>query len=95
MNFGKLGIIFCTLFGLGVAPWARADALPVSTANDGREDYVRARLVATDAGPVATPLPVQDSSMLAALAQANCLLVRPANAPAAKAGARCRIIRLP
>jgi molybdopterin molybdotransferase len=64
-------------------------------ANDGREDYVRAQLVATDAGLVAAPLPVQDSSMLAALAQANCLLVRPANAPAAKAGARCRIIRLP
>jgi molybdopterin molybdotransferase len=49
----------------------------------------------TEAGAVATALPVQDSSMLAVLAEANCLLIRPANAPAAKAGERCRIIRLP
>jgi molybdopterin molybdotransferase len=64
-------------------------------ANDRREDYVRARLTMTEAGAVATALPVQDSSMLAVLAEANCLLIRPANAPAAKAGERCRIIRLP
>ena len=64
-------------------------------ANDGREDYVRARLAMSDAGPVATTLPVQDSSMLSALSAADCLLIRAPNAPAAKAGERCRIIRLP
>ena len=44
------------------------------------------------AGPtgrlVATPLPVQDSSMLAPLAAADCLLIRAPHAPAAKAGSR-------
>ena len=64
-------------------------------ANDARDDYLRARLVAAPAGLVATPVPVQDSSMLSVLAAADCLLLRPANAPAAKAGNPCRIIRLP
>jgi len=63
-------------------------------ANDEREDYVRARWTMSEAGPVATPLPTQDSSMLGVLAAADCLLVRAANAPAAKASDRCRIIRL-
>jgi molybdopterin molybdotransferase len=64
-------------------------------ANDQRQDYVRARLARPpDSLPVATPLPVQDSGMLSALAAADCLLIRPANAPAARAGAPCRVIRL-
>ena len=45
--------------------------------------------------PAAMPLPIQDSSMLSVLATADCLIVRPPNAPAAKAGEACRIIRLP
>jgi molybdopterin molybdotransferase len=64
-------------------------------ANDEREDYVRARWTMSEAGPVATPLPTQDSSMLGVLAAADCLLIRAANAPPARAGDRCRIIRLP
>ncbi|MEX0696722.1 MAG: gephyrin-like molybdotransferase Glp [Dongiaceae bacterium] len=63
-------------------------------ANDSRQDYVRATLVQADRLPLVTPLPVQDSSGLAVLAKADCLLVRPPNAPAAKAGDPCRIIRL-
>jgi molybdopterin molybdotransferase len=43
---------------------------------------------------VATPAPVQDSSMLMPLARADCLLVREPFSPAAKAGERCAIIRL-
>jgi molybdopterin molybdotransferase len=64
-------------------------------ANDDREDYLRAKL-ATAGGdlPLATPLPRQDSSMLSALAEADCLLVRPPEAPAAPAGSPCQIIRL-
>ena len=64
--------------------------------NDSRQDYVRARL-ATRRGelPAAIPLPVQDSSMLAVLANADCLIVRPPNAAAARAGDACRIIPLP
>jgi molybdopterin molybdotransferase len=64
-------------------------------ANDGRQDYVRATLATGDGLPHVTPLPVQDSSQLAALAAADCLLIRSVRAPAAMASAPCRIIRLP
>ncbi|MCW5715271.1 MAG: molybdopterin molybdotransferase MoeA [Bauldia sp.] len=65
-------------------------------ANDGREDYLRATLRRREDGlPVATPLPRQDSSMLSALADADCLLIRPVNAHAEPVGAPCRILRLP
>ena len=64
-------------------------------ANDERADYLRATLEASPDGvAVATPAPVQDSSMLMPLARADCLLVRAPFAPAAKAGERCSIIRL-
>jgi molybdopterin molybdotransferase len=64
--------------------------------NDNRQDYVRARL-ATRRGelPAAIPLPVQDSSMLGVFANADCLIVRPPHAPAAKRGEPCQIIPLP
>ena len=63
--------------------------------NDERADYLRAVLMAGPDGiPVATPAPVQDSSMLMPLAHADCLLVREPFAPAARAGERCAIIRL-
>jgi molybdopterin molybdotransferase len=64
-------------------------------ANDARQDYVRATLRQADNAPVVTPLKTQDSSQLATLAAADCLLIRPANAPAAHAGEACRIVRLP
>ncbi len=64
-------------------------------ANDERADYLRAVVTTgSDGIPVATPAPVQDSSMLMPLARADCLLVREPFAPAAKAGDRCSIIRL-
>jgi len=64
-------------------------------ANDERADYLRATLaISPDGVPVATPAPVQDSSMLMPLARADCLLVRAPLAPAAKAGESCSIIRL-
>jgi molybdopterin molybdotransferase len=64
-------------------------------ANDERADYLRATLVA-DSGAVATavPFPVQDSSMLVPLANADCLLIREPHAPAAKAGSSCSILKL-
>ena len=65
-------------------------------ANDQRQDYLRATLAQRpDALPAATPLPAQDSGMLSALASADCLLIRPPNAPAAKTGDPCRVLRLP
>ena len=64
-------------------------------ANDTRQDYMRAKL---ERGPdgelVATAERLQDSSMLATLAVSEALIVRPPHAPAARAGERCRIIRL-
>jgi len=63
-------------------------------ANDERADYLRATLRATSERLVATPFPLQDSSMMLPLANANCLVIREPYAPAAKAGDRCAIVRL-
>lgn len=62
--------------------------------NDGRQDYLRARL-AFDAErwPVATAAPQQDSSMLSTLAACDALIIRPPHAPAARSGDPCRILR--
>ena len=63
--------------------------------NDERADYLRATLApGPDGKPVATPVRVQDSSMMAALAKADCLVIREPHAPRAPAGSRCLILRL-
>lgn len=63
--------------------------------NDRREDYLRASLVRRDDGTLeASPFEKQDSSMLSYLAQADCLLIRPPNAPPAAKGERVRVIPL-
>ena len=61
--------------------------------NDERADYLRSILSNGGNGLVATPFPVQDSSMMAPLAKANCLLIREPHAPPAKTGSPCTIIR--
>lgn len=64
-------------------------------ANDKRQDYLRAKLErAPDGELVAVPFEVQDSSMLSRLAHADCLVIRPPFAPAAKAGERVAILPL-
>jgi len=64
-------------------------------ANDGRQDYLRARLdTAPDRLPIVHPENRQDSSMLSVLGQAEALLIRAPHAPTAAAGAPCRILRL-
>jgi len=63
-------------------------------ANDEREDYMRATLTQGPDGPVATPLPNQDSSLMAPLSAASCLLIRAPHAPAAAAGSPCVILKL-
>jgi molybdopterin molybdotransferase len=72
---------------------ARA-AVPLE-ANGPRQHYMRATL-RTEGDGVALVEPVrsQDSSLLAPLAEADCLLVRPANAPALDAGARVPVLPL-
>jgi len=67
-------------------------ALP---ANGPREHYMRARSEWREDGVrVVTPLPSQDSSLVAALARADCLIVRPPNAPELPQGAAVRILPL-
>ena len=63
-------------------------------ANDERADYLRATLTPGVDGLIASPLPDQDSSLMAALAKADCLLIRPPYAPPAPAGSDCVILKL-
>jgi molybdopterin molybdotransferase len=62
--------------------------------NDEREDYLRAVLTFDPDGPVATPVPAQDSSLMAPLSRSGCLVIRPPHAPAAAAGSPCVILKL-
>jgi molybdopterin molybdotransferase len=62
-------------------------------ANDERADYLRATASEGPDGPVVTPFSTQDSSMMAPLAKADCLLIREPHAPPAKAGSACVIVR--
>ncbi|MBM3562203.1 MAG: molybdopterin molybdotransferase MoeA [Alphaproteobacteria bacterium] len=65
-------------------------------ANKGRRDYMRARLSTDENGRlVATPQPLQDSSLLTELTQSQALLIREPGAPASAKGDPCRILRLP
>ena len=65
------------------------------TANDEREDYLRAALERDDRGQkVAMPFGIQDSSMFANMARADCLVIRPPHAPAAPAGTKVEILPL-
>ena len=68
--------------------------------NDERQDYLRATLddIGSDSihpgEQVATPFEKQDSSMLSSLARADCLVIRPPHAPAAKTGDTVTILPL-
>ena len=63
-------------------------------ANDTRQSYLRAKLSQRGGELWADAFDAQDSSMLSVLAQANALIVRAPNAPAAKAGERVDVIPL-
>jgi molybdopterin molybdotransferase len=64
--------------------------------NDRRQDYLRARLARGDDGALEVfPFEVQDSSMMRLLAAADCLVMRPPNAPAAKVGSIVPIVTFP
>jgi molybdopterin molybdotransferase len=62
--------------------------------NDKREEYMRAKLETKSGELIATPFPNQDSSLMAPLAKAQCLVIRERFAPAADAGAACFIVKL-
>ena len=64
-------------------------------ANDERQDYLRASLAMDpEGGLTATPFDIQDSSMFANMARADCLIVREPFAPPAAKGEPVRILRL-
>lgn len=61
--------------------------------NDERAEYMRAVTSTNSSGDrIATPFAKQDSSMLANLVRADCLVYRPVRAPAAKMGDQCEIV---
>jgi molybdopterin molybdotransferase len=63
--------------------------------NDERQEYVRATAQKDDDGNlVIHPFNSQDSSMLANLVRADCLLIRDIRAMQAKAGDECRVVML-
>ena len=63
--------------------------------NDQRADHLRSTLRRLpDGGLGVTPFPVQDSSMLQRLAQADGLVLRAPHAPALEVGATVEVIRL-
>ncbi len=84
---------------LGLEPGERAPETAILGAdlgaNDQRQDYLRARLGVDSQGRrLALPFDRQDSSMLAALARADCLIVRAPHAAPAKAGEAVEIVPL-
>lgn len=82
--------------GLAHEPDLRSAELGTDMAmNDQRQDYVRARVIRQPDGTlVATPFPLQDSSMLKFFVEANGLIVRKPFAPAAPAGSPCEVLML-
>jgi molybdopterin molybdotransferase len=63
--------------------------------NDERADYLRATLdKGADGELTATPVMAQDSSLMANLSKADCLLIREPHAPAAATGSLCVILKL-
>jgi molybdopterin molybdotransferase len=78
--------------GQGLRPARAAVALE---ANGPRSHYMRATSrTGRDGVPEVTPVRSQDSSLLAPLALADCLLVRPLSAPAVPAGSPVSILPL-
>jgi molybdopterin molybdotransferase len=85
------------LLGLETPPRPPATArLATDLEGNGKfQEYLRARLSHDDSGALlALPFGRQDSSMLATLARADCLLIRPPHAPPARAGESVPIIEL-
>lgn len=65
------------------------------SANDRRQDYVRARMTAEqEHGFAVEPFHVQDSSMMSVYAAANALIVRPPHAAAAEIGDLVQLLPL-
>jgi molybdopterin molybdotransferase len=75
-------------------PLAAARTVGALTANDARQDYLRARFFMLNGELWAETFPVQDSSVLSAFAAADGLVVRAPHAAAAAPGERVSVLRL-
>ena len=84
------------MLGLAPTPLYQAARLGVDLgANGKRLDFMRARLAPSDSDlPTVTPFDRQDSSMMALLGDADCLLMRDIGAAPAKAGDIVKIVPL-
>jgi molybdopterin molybdotransferase len=76
------------------APLAAAKLATPLKANGRRQDYIRAKLTRENGALVAEPFALQDSSMQKVFASADALIVRGADAPAAKAGDEAQVLLL-
>jgi molybdopterin molybdotransferase len=80
--------------GEGERPRPARAAVPIE-ANGPRQHYMRATsALGSDGLALVTPVRSQDSSLLAPLAEADCLLVRAPHAPALAAGSPVEILPL-
>jgi molybdopterin molybdotransferase len=95
------GVVFLVpmlhrLLGLREGAQGRVEAVlgEAVEANGPREHYMRATSQWEGGERHVTPLPAQDSSLMADFARADCLIVRPTDAPALPKGSRVTIIPL-
>jgi len=85
--------LMAALLGLDPRPPLATARLGVAMpGNDERQDYVRAELRREGGELIALPFPVQDSSMLATLAKADGLIVRPVRAAPAAPGDQVSVL---
>jgi len=85
----------CMLLGTPYrAPLAVARLASGLKANGKRQDYVRAKLTRDRGALIAEPFALQDSSMQKVFAQADALIVRAIDAPAAKSGDETQVLLL-
>lgn len=84
-----------TLLGLPVKNTPETAVVTEDLPENGkRQDYLRAVWKTDGDGRAVAPYSRQDSSMLATFAHADCLIVRPPHAPAAKAGTPVPVLPL-
>jgi molybdopterin molybdotransferase len=85
----------CKLLGTPYrAPLAVARLAAGLKANGKRQDYIRAKLTRDRGALIAEPFALQDSSMQKVFAQADALIVRAIDAPAAKTGDETQVLLL-
>ena len=82
------------MIGLGAGDFARRTAVLTTDmgANGPRQHYARAILETREGREVVAPVRSQDSSLIAALARSNALIVQPPHAPRTPAGSQVEVL---